>query len=88
MKEYFIAVIAVSLLGGVIVSMLPDGNTAKNVRFLCSLCTVACIAFPLISFFDNGFDSQTLMNVFEQSEQESEFYDEIYNKLWREIKSK
>ena len=79
MKEYFISVIAVSLLGGVIISLLPDVDAAKHVRLLCSLCTVACIAFPLVSLFDSGIDVDAIGEMFEQSEERSEKYDEIYN---------
>lgn len=84
MKEYFISVIAASLLGGVIISLIPEGNTVKHVKLLCSLCAVVCIAFPLISILDSSFDKNKIVDMFEQSEDAGENYAEIYNNAFNE----
>ena len=79
MKEYFITLITVSLVGGMIVTLLPDGNTSKHVKLLCSLCVVACIIFPISSFFGDFFDKESVVGIFRYEEDESYNYDEIYN---------
>ena len=56
MNEYFITVIAVAFVGGIVISLVPNGNTVKYVRLLCGLCVVCSIAFPLVSFFGGEFD--------------------------------
>ena len=79
MKEYFISVIAISLIGGMIVSLLPDGNSVKNVKLLCSLCVVACMVFPLASFFSGTVEKDGIVDMFEIGDGEADIYDEIYN---------
>lgn len=80
MKEYFITVMAVSLMGGVIVSLSPKGNNARYVRLLCGLCTVCCVAFPVVRFAQGGFDREEILSVLDYETKEKEYYDEIYNK--------
>ena len=51
MKEYFVGIISVVFLGGMIVSVMPSGATQKYLRLLCGLSVMACIVMPVFSFF-------------------------------------
>ncbi len=79
MKEYFITIMAVALVGGVILSLTPKGSSARYVRLLCGLCTVGCVAFPIVGFFDGELDKEGLLSVFDYEERDKEYYEEIYN---------
>lgn len=80
MEEYFITVMAVSLVGGVIIALAPKGNSTRYVRMLCGLCTVCCVAFPVVSLAQNGFDKEGLLSMLDYESREKEYYEEIYNK--------
>ena len=79
MKEYFISVIAVSLVGSIIVSLAPGGGVAKNMKLLCALCTAACIIFPLGTFWGNSISSADIESLFATETNEEYNYGEIYN---------
>ena len=79
MKEYFLAILAVAIIGGVIISLSPDGNSAKHIRLLCGLCTAGCVIIPIISWVAEGdFDYREWSEMFDQEQYVNE-YDEIYN---------
>ncbi len=79
MTEYFITVMAVTLAGGVIISIAPKDSSVRYIKLLCGLCTVCCVAFPLISFVGNGFDTEGLLKLFDYDAVEQAYYEEIYN---------
>jgi len=79
MKEYFVSVIAVSLVGSMLITLAPSGGLSKHIKLLCALCTVACIAFPLVSFFDDRGIVNDIENAFDIHLEEEQVYDEIYN---------
>ena len=79
MKEYFVSVIAVSLVGSMLVSLAPNGESFKNIKVLCALCTVACIVFPLVSLFNDGVSAEDVKKAFDIERNEEQKYDEIYN---------
>ena len=79
MKEYFISVIAVSLVGSVLVSLAPGGGVAKNMKLLCALCTAACIIFPLGTLFWGSISNEDIESLFATEMNEEYNYDEIYN---------
>ena len=79
MKEYFITIMAVALAGGMILSLMPRGSSARYVRLLCGLCTVGCVAFPIVGFFDGELDREGILSIFDYEEREREYYEEIYN---------
>ena len=56
----------------------------KHVRLLCSLCTVACIAFPLASLLNGSFEYQDVIDIFDQDAESENVYDEIYNNTLNE----
>ena len=80
MREYFIGIIAVVALGGLMVSLSPTANFSKQLRLLCGLCSVGCIVFPILTFASE-FDVQkdAFLGLFEYKETECLNYDEIYN---------
>ncbi len=80
MTEYFITVMAVALAGGVIISLVPTGRTLSYVRLLCGLCTLCCVAFPLVNIVGGEFDKEEILSMFESNDENREYYDEIYNK--------
>ncbi len=80
MKEYFITVMAVALMGGVVISLVPEGKSVRYVRLLCGLCTVGCIAFPIADVVGEGLDKDGILSIFDYEGEEQKYYEEIYNK--------
>ena len=60
MKEYFISIIAIALVGSLIISMLPSSSNAKYLRLICGLCAIGCIVFPLINADEMMIDFESL----------------------------
>ena len=85
MKEYFVGIIAVVFVGGMIVSIAPGGTTQKYLRLLCGLSVMACIVMPAVSFF-KGCDApiETWGDLGEIEEYDESKYVEIYNNSLRE----
>ena len=79
MKEYFVSVIAVTLAGSALIALAPNGGFIKNIKLLCALCTVACIAFPIGSIFSDGVSANDIKEAFDVQLDEERNYDEIYN---------
>ena len=79
MKEYFITVIAVALVGALIISMLPAATNAKYLRLICGLCAIGCIVFPLANMGELSFESDEIIGLFGDSGENDEQYDKIYN---------
>lgn len=89
MKEYFLAVIVVALLGGVILSLLPDGSSGRCIRLLCGLCVSACVVMPLVSFAgESEYWLQEADKMFSDASNESNIYDEIYKNALAEAEVK
>ena len=56
MKVYIISVVAVSLVASALILLAPEGKgggISKHLRLLTSLCILAVISEPLISFSKN-----------------------------------
>lgn len=79
MKEYILILVLTVLAGSVIITLSPEGGAGGGVRLLCSLCTVACIAVPLISLVSKGLDPNALGDLPLPPDIEAGYYDEIYN---------
>ncbi len=80
MKEYFIGIISVVFLGGMIVSVMPSGATQKYLRLLCGVSVMACIVMPAFSFFGDqnaGADRWDILSDAEGYDESQ--YVEIYN---------
>ena len=79
MKEYFISIIAIALVGALIISMLPDATNAKYLRLICGLCAIGCIVLPLANFGSENFDFDEITELFGNEEDKKEQYDKFYN---------
>ena len=78
MREYFLGLILFAFFGSVILSVAPQGLGRKYLGFLCGLCSVGCIIFPLASLtYDGGAES--VKAIFEVSDKYEENAVEIYN---------
>ena len=78
MKEYFLGIISFAFFGSFVLSVAPQGLGRKYLRFLCGLCGVGCVMFPLVSLsYGNG--AELIRNAFEISEESEENAVEIYN---------
>ncbi len=80
MKEYFVALVSIVFVGGMMVSLTPSGSLQKYMRFLCGLAVCGCIMMPLLSgeLFEN-IDPEEFQNYWESVKEETQKYDEIYN---------
>ncbi len=79
MKEYFVGIIAITFLGGIMIMLSPQGYT-KHLRLLCGLCSAALILLPLFSFVSGGGGAiEDIADIFSQEEYQKEYYEEIYN---------
>lgn len=80
MKAYFVGIITVAFLGGMIVSIMPGGATQRYLRLLCGLCVSASIVLPLFSLLSQGRLELDLNDIFVSRDTEKENnYNEIYN---------
>ena len=80
MREYFLGLILFAFFGSVILSVAPHGLSRTYLRFLCGLCSVGCIIFPLVTLFSSDGDkSAEIESFFEPSENEDKNAVEIYN---------
>ena len=80
MKEYFVVVIVIIFVGGIIVSLAPEGAGQRYLRLLVSLSVMGCIIMPLFSFFDgNQIDASGLYDMLTWRDENVQNYDEIYN---------
>ena len=78
MRGYFFGVIVVAIVGSVVMATSSHTGSARHIKFLCSLCVIGCLAFPLLSLLEGEFDTDGVLELFE-SDINEEKYDEIYN---------
>ncbi len=78
MREYFLGLILFAFFGSVILSVAPQGLGRKYLSFLCGLCSVGCIMFPLASLTSDG-GAESVKALFETSDEYEENAVEIYN---------
>ena len=82
MGEYFLGISLTVLLGGMILSLLPDANQKPYLRLICGAAVVISILSPISSIIGDFFDKSTaneLLTLFESSAEGEQNYDEIYN---------
>ena len=80
MKEYFVVLVSIIFVGGMIVSVTPAGSFQKYMRFLCGLAVCGCVMFPLISGdIFKKIDPEDLVYILKSEEEGLGDYDEIYN---------
>ena len=79
MKEYFLTVIVVAIIGGIVISLEGGKGSGRYIRLLCGVCTAGCIVLPIASLIADGWSAdEGILELFEQ-EQFLENYDEYYN---------
>ena len=80
MKEYFMIVISVIFMGGIVVSLAPEGTGQRYLRLLASLAVTGCIIIPLFSFLDGWqIDANRISEMLTWGEESTQNYEEIYN---------
>ena len=77
MKEYFMTLMSVALLNGILHMISPEGDIKKYVRLLGALCLLCAMTVPLFSALAEGEGSLNFLTEFGQSTEQSN-YDEIY----------
>lgn len=82
MRDYFLGLILFAFFGSVILSVAPSGLGRGYLKFLCALCSIGCIMFPLASIaYDTEAWHGDIENMFETEELSEENSAEIYNSL-------
>ena len=86
MKDYFLGLILFAFFGAVVLSIAPSGFSRGYLKFLCGLCSIGCIIFPIASLAVDG-DSwkENIEGIFETDEKSKESYAEIYNSFLDDI---
>ncbi|MBQ7376294.1 MAG: stage III sporulation protein AF [Clostridia bacterium] len=79
MSEYFLGIALTVLIGGLVLSLLPDVSAKPYLRLLCGGAIVLSILSPLVSFVSDETFSDNLLSLFEMDEVEGQNYAEIYN---------
>ena len=79
MSEYFLGIALTVLIGGLVLSLLPDVSAKPYLRLLCGGAIVLSILSPLVSFVSDETFSDNLLSLFEMDEVEEQNYAEIYN---------
>lgn len=77
MKEYFMTLMSVALLNGILHMISPEGDIKKYVRLLGALCLLCAMTVPLFSALAEGEGSLNFLTEFGQGTEQSN-YDEIY----------
>ena len=86
MKNYFLGLILFAFFGSVILSVAPHGLSRGYLKFLCGLCSIGCIIFPIASVVVDG-DAwrENVESFFEIGEDTRENSVEIYNLFLDEV---
>jgi|GEM_PF-4342852 len=79
MKEYLVALIATTLLGGIVRMLAPEGNLQKYLRLTVSLCLVAALLGPLFAALSEEREL-SLQELLSEEEKQEVNYDEIYDR--------
>ena len=80
MKDYFLGLILFAFFGSIVLSIAPRGLSRTYLRFLCGLCSIGCIIFPLVTLLsDGGSEGEYIESLFETELQDANKSVEIYN---------
>lgn len=79
MREYFLGLILFAFLGSAILSVAPEGIGRGYLRFLCGLCSLGCVIFPLVSLTGSAGELRGELEGAFEVESEPYCYAEIYN---------
>lgn len=85
MREYFLGLILFAFLGSAILSVAPCGVAKGYLRFLCGLCGIGCIIFPIFSILGSETGERADFEaLFEANANDEDNYVEIYNSFFDE----
>lgn len=79
MSEYFLGIALTVLIGGLILSLLPDASAKPYLRLLCGGAVVLSILSPLVTLVGDKSAADDLLSLFEEGMAEEQNYAEIYN---------
>lgn len=79
MNKYFLGLIIISFVGTVVMALSPKGASRAYLKLLCGLCSIGCIAIPLLSVVGGGSFAEELISAFEYKSADEEAMIEIYN---------
>ncbi len=80
MTKYFLGLIVIAFVGSVVMSLSPKGTSRAYLKLLCGLCSIGCIAIPLISAFSGGgFIAEDFIDAFDSKNTSEDAMIEIYN---------
>ena len=89
MKDYFLGLILFAFLGSIILSVAPHGLSRGYLKFLCGLCGIGCIIFPIASVVIDGESwREDVEDLFEINDNANENSVEIYNLFLDEVAEK
>ena len=78
MKEYFASVMALTFIGGRVVSLAPEGASQRYLRLLVGLAVTGCIITPIFSFLGDNVLLGDLEYELPEVESDVLNYEEIY----------
>jgi hypothetical protein len=82
MKEYFVGMIVIALIGTAVISFSPRGYEG-HLRLLCAACSVLILLMPMFSFIkDHDLSFDLLEKIFSENDDKTVYYDEYYNKTF------
>lgn len=80
MTKYFLGLIIFAFVGSIVMSLSPKGASRAYLKLLCGLCSIGCIAIPLISAFWGGnLMAEEFISAFEVGSYGEDDMLEIYN---------
>ena len=80
MTKYFLGLIVIAFVGSAVMSLSPKGTSRAYLKLLCGLCSIGCIAIPLISAFGGGgFMIDEFISAFDGENASEDAMLEIYN---------
>ena len=79
MSEYFLGIALTVLIGGLVLSLLPDASAKPYLRLLCGGAIVLSILSPLVSFVGDESAAEDFLSLFDGEISNEQNYEEIYN---------
>lgn len=79
MSEYFLGIALTVLIGGLVLSLLPDASAKPYLRLLCGGAIVLSILSPLVSFVGDESAAEDFLSLFDGEMSNQQNYEEIYN---------
>ena len=78
MREYLSCLVAVTLFGGLVRMLAPEGNLQKYLRLTVGLCLVCAVTQPFLGLLSHR-EELPWNDWLSPEEEREQNYDEIYN---------